>query len=203
MTLDQIRNLPPETVNTIVLSKGGNSAGLSDEQVQFLLQLNRAAELMNDPESDGSQLGVARRLQQEFPEISLRTARRRVSDAVSYLYTDQQNTPEQWHELYADKMDSLAKMALENGDISTALKCMQAAHDLREKAAGARVDPALTQFRQIIVSPDVDNERMGLSGDGMRGLLSQAYQMIEKSNLPEKEKERLRREAAMEVDFDI
>ena len=199
MTLDQIRNLPPGTVNTIVRSQGTNAAGLTPAEVQFLLQLSRAAELLNDPEQDGSQLAMAKQLQHEFPDISLRTARRRIADAVTYLYSDQQNTPEQWHELYADKMDALARKAEEAGDIATALKCYREAHDLREKAAGARVDPALTQYRQIIVSPDVMNERLGLNDTGMRQLMSQARELIQRSNLPEKEKERLNRETLLET----
>ena len=199
MTIEQIRNLPPGTVNTVVRTKGTDAAGLTAEQVQYLLQINRAAELLNDPATDGSQLAMARQLQSEFPDISLRTARRRISDAVAYLYTDQQNTPEQWHELYADKMDALGRKAEEAGDISTAMKCYQQAHDLREKAAGARVDPALTQFRQIIVSPDLDNSRMGLNDSGMRALMQQAYELIDRSNIPEKEKQRLRQETLLET----
>lgn len=202
MTIEQIRNLPPATINTVIRSRGTDTAGLSLSEAQMLVQLNRAAELMNEPESEGSQLALARRLQQEFPQISLRTARRRIADAVTYLYSDQQNTPEQWHELYADKMDNLGKKAEEQGDLSTALKCYQQAHDLREKAAAARVDPALTAFRQIIVSPDIPSERLGLDENGMRKLMQQAYELIDSSSLPDKEKQRLRQETLLETGMD-
>lgn len=199
MTIEQVRNLPLNVVQQIVSTRGEYTGGLSEEQVQFILQLNHASVIINDPECQGSQLNMARELQKRMPSISLRTARRRIADAVTFLYSDQTNTPEQWHEFYADKMDHLAVIAEKDGDVKTALMCYKQAHELREKAAGARVDPALTEFKQILVSPDLGMERMGLEAQGMRDLLNNAYALIERSNLPEKEKQRLRKEAQLEI----
>lgn len=203
MNLEQIRNLPPKTVNLVLQSGGRDAAGLPPEAVQLLLQINRAAELMRSDETDGSQLAVARLLQQEFPDISLRTARRRVADCITYLYSDETGTPEQWHAFYADKMDRLGRAAETAGDSATAMRCYQQAHDYRVEAAAGRVDPERTRFRQIIVSPDLEMQRMGLDDAGIRALMQDAYRLIEQSDLPEKEKERLRQEAALETDYEL
>lgn len=199
MNIEQIRNLPPATILQVVESKGTSTAGLPPEMVQYILQLNRASELMRSDETDGSQLACARLLQKEFPQISLRTARRRMADAITYLFSDEDNTPEQWHAFYADKMDRLGHAAEQNQDLSTAMKCYAEAHEMRVQAAAGRVDPERVRYKRILVSPDVQSGRMGLDDTGMRDLMQQAYQIIDKSNIPQREKERLRRETAMET----
>lgn len=199
MNIEQIRNLPPATILQVVDSKGTNTAGLPPEMVQYILQLNRASEIMRSDETDGSQLACARLLQQEFPQISLRTARRRMADAITYLFSEEDNTPEQWHAFYADKMDRLAHAAEQSNDLSTAMKCYAEAHEMRVQAAAGRVDPERTRFRQILVSPDVQAGRMGLDETGMRELLRKAGQIIDRSNIPQREKERIRQETQLET----
>lgn len=199
MNIEQIRNLPPSVILQVVESKGRTAAGLSAEMVQYILQLNRASELMRSAETDGSQLACARLLQQEFPQISLRTARRRMADAITYLYSEEDNTPEQWHAFYADKMDRLGHAAEQIKDFSTAMKCYSEAHEMRVLAAAGRVDPERTRFRQILVSPDVQAGRMGLDETGMRELLRKANQIIDRSNIPQREKERIMQETQLET----
>lgn len=200
MNIEKIRSLSPLTINRVVETQGRDTCSLPAEDIQYILQLNRASELMRDHEQvDGSQLSVARALQREFPALSLRTARRRVADCISYLYSDSSNTPEEWHEFYADKMDMLAQIAEQNGNIESARRCYQQAHDYRELAAAGRVAPERVRFKRILVSPDVDASRMGLGGEGIRDLLRRANKIIDESNIPQKEKERLRRETELET----
>lgn len=199
MNIEKIRNLSPKTINTIVESKGLHTEGLTQDMVDYILQLNRASELLKSPDCDGSQLSVARVLQAEFPTLSLRTARRRVSDCIAYLYSEADNTADNWHEFYADKMDMLGRAAEQNGDLEAARRCYQQAHDYRIQAAEGRIEPDRVQFKRILVSPDVDAERMGLGTEGLRELMQHAADIIQKSAIPQKEKERTLREIELET----
>lgn len=199
MNIEQLRNLDPKTISLVIRDHGSNTHGLSPDLADYLLQINRAAELMRSTDSDGSQLSVARLLQQDYPDLSLSTARRRVSDAVAYLYQQTGNTAEQWHEFYADKMDRLAQQAEQNGDLESARRCYQQAHDYRTLAAEGRVDPERIRHKRILVSPDVDASRMGLGSSGLRELYRQAADIISQAQIPQKEKERTLRDIELET----
>ena len=203
MNIAELRNLPAKTINVIIESHGANTLGCTPEQVAYILQLHRATELLRpdnrEEGNDGSQLAAARLLRKDFPDISLRTARRRIGDAVTYMYADQNNTAEDWHLFYADKMEALGRRAESDGDMTTAMRCYSQAHDYRVLASEGKVDPERIQHKRILVSPDVQTSRMGLDDTGMRDLMQHAYRLIEQSSIPQREKERLRKETQLET----
>ena len=192
-----VQELSPAVINGVVLSGGKQTFGLNAEEVSYLLQLDRAATLLQQGES--SMLEIARQLQRENPKMSLRTCRRRVDDAVKYLYTNSSATAQNWNEFYAEKMERLALGAENAGDLKTAAMCYQRARDYRIEAAVEKVDPERVKFKPMIVSPDVMPERLGLNKGKTRDLLQAAEQFIKRTDLPEKEKERLMRETEMEA----
>ena len=191
MKIDQLQNLSPKTINTIVASHGKDTCGLSPEMAEYIWQLTRAYELFTGDNSDGSMLSAARLLQQEFPAISIATARRRISESVSLMHSGSENTAEEWLDYYADKMDRLGKLCEQNGELEAARRAYDQAREYRCTAAAGRVDPERVKFRRILVSPDVQLERLGLGSDGIRELLRRSAVLIESSNLSTKDKERV------------
>ena len=94
-TLDQIRNLDPKTVSIIKETKGQQIGAASPEVAQYILQISRAYEIFTGPDADGTIMGTAIQLQKEFPQISIRTARRRVSESISYVHSQMDTCPDE------------------------------------------------------------------------------------------------------------
>jgi len=199
MDIEQVKNLSPLKVNTIVTSKGKDLAGVSPELAQYVCQIRRAYELFTSSESDGTIIGAAQQLQKEFPTISLATARRRISEGIALVHSEMETTPEVWLELYADKMDKLGNLCEKNGELEAARRSYEKAAEFRVKAAEGRVDPERTKYRRMLVSPDVQAERLGLGNIGMRELLRKSKQLIEQSGLSTKDKERVIDELELEA----
>lgn len=197
--IEQIRNLDPKTVNIIVQTKGQQVGTASPEIAEYILQLTRAYEIFTGQESDGTIMGAAQLLQKEFPQISIRTARRRVSESISYVHSQMDNCPDEWLEFYADKMDRLGHQCEMNGELEAARRSYEIACEYRVKASEGRVDPERTKYRRMLVSPDVQAARLGLAGTGMRELLARGKQLIEESGLSNKDKARVLQELELET----
>lgn len=200
-TLDQIRNLDPKTVSIIKETKGQQIGAASPEVAQYILQISRAYEIFTGPDADGTIMGAAIQLQKEFPQISIRTARRRVSESISYVHSQMDTCPDEWLEFYADKMDRLGKLCEKNGELEAARRSYEIACEYRVKAAEGRVDPERIKFKRMLVSPDVQATRLGLGGSGMRELIARGKQLIEESGLSSKDKERVLKELDLETGF--
>lgn len=198
-TLDQIRNLDPKTVSIIKQTKGEQLGTATPEIAQYILQISRAYEIFSGPESDGTIMSAAIQLQKEFPQISIRTARRRISESISYVHSQTDTCPEEWLEFYADKMDKLGHLCEKNGELEAARRSYEIACEYRTKAAAGRVDPERIKFKRMLVSPDVQAARLGLGGAGMRELIARGKQLIEESGLSNKDKERVLSELEMEA----
>jgi len=198
-TLEQIRNLDPKTVNIIQKTNGEQLGTATPEMAQYILQISRAYEIFTDTESDGTIISAAIRLQKEFPRISIATARRRVSESISYVHSQMDVCPEEWLEFYADKMDKLGNLCEKNGELEAARRSYEKACEYRTKAAAGRVDPERIKFKRMLVSPDVQAERLGLGTAGMRELIARGKQLIEESGLSNKDKERVLKELEMEA----
>ena len=199
MTLKQLQNLPPQVVGAIVSSRGADTAGLPAEAAQYVWQLSRAYALFTAPDSDGSMLSAAEQLQREFPSISLATARRRVSESVTYMQQPVDNTPEEWYTFYADRMDRLGVQCERAGKWEDARLAYAQALDYRVRAAAGRVDPERIRYRRLLVSPDLQAERLGLDGTGVRELLRRGRQLIEQTALSPKDKERVMHDLELET----
>ena len=197
--IEQIRNLSPKTVNMIISTKGEKIGDATPEIALYVLQLTRAYDIFTGAESDGTIMSAAIQLQKEFPTISLRTARRRISESIALIHSEMDTTPEQWLEFYADKMDRLGSLCEKNGELEAARRSYEIACEYREKAAAGRVDPERIKYKRMLVSPDVQAARLGLGGAGMRELLARGKQLIEESGLSNKDKERVENELEMEA----
>lgn len=199
MNIEQIRNLDPKTLNIIRSSKGEHIGDASPELAAYALQLTRAYELFTGPDSDGTIIGAAEKLQKEFPTISLSTARRRVSESVTLIHTEMETPPDVWLGFYADKMDKLGSLCEKNGELEAARRSYEIACEYRVKAAEGRVDPERIKYRRMLVSPDVQGERLGLGNTGIRELLRKSRALIEQSGLSAKDKERVLSDLELEA----
>jgi hypothetical protein len=198
-TLDQIRKLDPKTVSIIRQTKGQQLGTATPEMAQHILQISRAYDIYTGTESDGTIMSAAIQLQKEFPQISIATARLRVSESVSYVHSQMDTCPDEWLEFYADKMDRLGHLCEKNGELEAARRSYEIACEYRVKAAAGRVDPERIKYRRMLVSPDVQAARLGLGGTGMRELLARGKQLIEESGLSSKDKERVLNELELEA----
>lgn len=197
--IEQIRNLDPKTVNIIVQTKGKQFGTASPEIAEYILQLTRAYEIFTGQESDGTIMGAASVLQKEFPQISIRTARRRVSESISYVHSQMDNCPDEWLEFYADKMDRLGHQCEMNGELEAARRSYEIACEYRVKASEGRVDPERVKFKRLLVSPDIQADRLGLDGAGMRELIARAKELIKKSGLSAKDSKRVNDDLDLET----
>ena len=96
-------------------------------------------------------------------------------------------------------MDKLGSLCEKNGELEAARRSYEKAAEFRVKAAEGRVDPERTKYRRMLVSPDVQGERLGLGNVGMRELLRKSKQLIEQSGLSTRDKERVIDELELEA----
>ena len=76
---------------------------------------------------------------------------------------------------------------------------MQEARKYRIEASSNIIDPRLKEFKQQLVSPDLEIERMGVKKQGLLKAYEKAKEIINSRDIPEHEKRRLIEEVEREL----
>lgn len=199
MSLQQLQKLPVDIVQRFLEVRNAKACGIAAPLADYILEVNFAANLHK---KYASITECARHLQQEYPALSIHTCRQRIYDAVNYFNTDCSVTAEAWNNYFADQMLSLRDVCLVAHNLKEARLCMQEARKYRIEAASTVIDPRLKEFKQQLVSPDLEISRMGIKRSGLLKAYERACSIINERDIPDGEKERLIREVERELNIE-
>ena len=192
--LDRLRALPVKKVQEFLASK--RTDGIPPELAAYITELNDAANLLKEYPDVA---GCAHELMKLHPHISLTAARNRVCDSISYFNTGCTVTADEWNLYFADAMMELYKEARKDKDIKEARLCLERAREFRVAAASQAVNPNLIKYKEQLISPDVELDRMGVKKSGMFAAYRRAMEIIEARDASATDKERLKRELSTEL----
>ena len=196
--IEHLRKLPTELVERFLELRDAKKLGIPEKLGNYILQLNMAANLNKKIHSISE---CAKRLQEQFPELSLSTCKSRIYDAINYLNDGCSVTSESWNLYYADMFMRLFEVNIVSHNMKEARTCLQKARDYRIIASDTAVDPDRIRFKQQIVSPDIMLDRMGVKKKGLLDSYNKAMNIIESLEATDGEKERLAREVSKELNI--
>lgn len=198
MSLPQLQKLSVEVVQRFLDIRDAESCGIAPALADYILQVNFASNLHK---KYASITECAKKLQQEYPDLSIHTCRQRIYDAVNYFNCDCNVTSEAWNNYFADQMMSLRDVNLIAHNFKESRLCMQEARKYRIEASSNIIDPRLKEFKPQIVSPDLEIQRMGVKGQGLLKAYNKAKEIIMKRDIPDSEKNRLVEEVERELNI--
>ena len=197
--LPDLQKLPVDIVERFLQTRNAESCGIPAKLADYILQINYAANLHKKNSSIND---CARKLQKEYPGLSMSTCRQRVYDAINYLNTDCTVTAEAWNLYFADEMMKLRDINLISHNFKEARFCMQESRKYRIAASESAINPDLKKFKQQLVSPDLEIARMGIKKQGLLGAYKKAIDIIKGRDIPESEKQRLIGEVERELNIE-
>lgn len=198
MSLPQLQKLPVDIVQRFLDVRDASACGIAPALAEYILQVNFASNLHK---KYASITECAKKMNQEYPSLSIHTCRQRIYDAVNYFNCDCNVTSEAWNNYFADQMMSLRDVNLVAHNFKEARLCMQEAKKYRIEASSNIIDPRLKEFKPQIVSPDLEIPRMGIKKQGLLKAYDKAREIILKRDIPESEKNRLLGEVELELNI--
>ena len=163
--LEKIEKLQPAVINKVIDSRG-KLQGLEPELQQYILEFDSAARLYKEVRILSRS---AEKLQVEYPNLSFATARNRVCDAINYLHLDSTLSKAAIHNMYADRFDRLAEVALQVPNLKEARLAWRTAHDSRILAADLNENTNQGDV-VLILSSDINCSRFGIEKKNLNGL---------------------------------
>jgi len=196
--IEQLQRLDIAILNRFLETRNAEACGIPEKLAEYILQMNFAANLHKKHPGITE---CAKKLQQEYPALSLQTCRQRIYDAINYLNTDCTVTTEAWNLYFADQLMELREVNLVAHDFKEARICMEKAREYRIEASAHAIDPDRVRFKPQIVSPDIQLERMGIKPKGLLEAYTRAKQIVAKKDIPDSEKQRILDETRRELNI--
>ena len=199
--LEHLQRLPIDVVERFLVVRDSKKIGISEALGNYILELNAASNLHRKYRSVGD---CAKRLQLLYPNLTIPTCKKRIYDAINFFNTDCTVTAAAWDNYFADYMMNLADVNLIGHNTSEARRCAENARKYRLNAAANIISPERTRFKHQIVSSEVKLERMmDTSPKGLLGAWDDIQVIIQNTpSIPQFEKDRLKKEAARELNID-
>lgn len=196
--IEHLNKLPVEIVERFLEIRDSAKVGIPEKVGRYILQVNEAANLNRRYTSISE---CARKLQKVYPELSIRTCKERIYDAITYFNSDCSVTAESWNLYFADRMMKLSEINMQLDNLPEARICTERARKYRIEASSGAVDPNLRKFKHQIVSADMELERMGFKRKGLLESYRQAVTIISKLDTNDAEKKRLLSETEREFNI--
>jgi len=187
-SLQELDKLPVQVIQEF--RKSGKSVAISDKLQQYILHLDRVAEIRNT-HHDHNLTSTARKLMDTFPELNFDAAKRRVDDAINYFHLNSTVKTEAWNNYYADRMEDLAQYAMAADNITEARRCIEKAHQFRLDASNNSINP--DDFKPVtqLISPNVDAKRLGFAEEfNLRKLWTDTEKFINDLPVDDRDKQR-------------
>lgn len=190
----KFEDLTPETIDRVL--KKRDTLNVSPDVVMYILQLDDASKLFK-----GNVTQAAKKLQEKYGSLTVRTAKERVYDAIKYLHAGENALPSKyWYSYYADKYESIAALyAIKPALAKHSLSALKEAERCRIKASENEVPYELLKTKVQLVSPDVDIERLAINGQNISQSWKQGLQLINDLDISETDKARLIKEFENEL----
>jgi hypothetical protein len=196
--IEELQKIAPEIVQRFLEIRDPEKCGIPLKMADYILQINEAANLFKK----NSSINIcAQQLQKSYKNLSVSTCRQRVFDAINYLHADCSVTAESWNLYFSDEMMKLRDINMVSNNFREARICMERARTYRIDASSHAINPALLKFKQQIVSPDFELERMGIKKKGLLGAFKQGMKIINSRDIKDSDKQRLMTEMKRELDI--
>lgn len=194
--LDRIRALPTDILSTFLLTRK-NDGSIPDDIATWIIYMNIAANLLKETFDRGIAIQELQDyvLKNDGVRLSDFVARHVVDDSIIFFHLDCNVTAPNWNAYYAEKLDQLAQMNIETNNLREARRCLERANEFHIAASDNNVDPALTDFKIQLISPDVRLDRMGETAM----TLTEINNMLKTLDVSDAERARLIREASIEL----
>ena len=196
--IEHLQKIPPETVEQFLESRDPEPLGIPPKLAEYILQINEASNLNKKFHSISE---CAKRLQQSFPELSVRTCKSRIYDAINYLNQDCSVTSEAWLLYYADMFMKLFEVNLVGHNFREARTCLQKSCEYRIRASANAIDPERIRFKHQMVSADMELDRMGVKKQGIMNAYRKALSIIDNIDATDLEKQRIVDEVERELNI--
>ena len=199
--LDLVRSFPVEDIQSFLTTRA--STTIPEDIQQYILYLNSASSIIHYV---GTNLKAASEsLMREFPTLTRAQARSIYYDALEYFYIDESVSARAWDMIFADEFERLKDIAIDQEQCMTAFKCLEKAHELRTKKRES-MDYDWTP-PVFLISTTVKPEALGYKSQKLMDIAKrnedkEYREMILSLETTASEKERLLREAGIEVVID-
>ncbi|ATS06046.1 hypothetical protein [Porphyromonas gingivalis] len=167
--IEQLEKLHPDIVESFLLT--GQSAAMTPEVQIFVRQIQWAAEIY-DSERNISRAAKKLRLRilsEQNIVVDVRTCKSRVYTAISYFSIDNNVATKIWESDFADKYEDLASLSIIAGDIKTAKRCYDSAHECRVRASEA-ANRESAWAPVFIISPDISLTQLGFETKNLKAI---------------------------------
>lgn len=166
----------------------------------YILQLDTVARIIHNNRI--SVRAAIIQLRREWPDLTVAQARGIYYDGLMYFYHDEQASASMWDQVYADKLDDIALLALKSGKEATALRATEMAHKMRTTVREAQEYQwkAPTYLIDINVKPeDLGYQTQKLADIARRAEDRKFAEMIGSLETTEAEKARLLSDAGIKT----
>jgi hypothetical protein len=197
--IDRVELLDHDIIQNVIDRKKCES--LEPELVEYIVQLNDASSIYL---KEGNIQRASQKLRYLHPSISFRVAKERINDSINYFHLGNKVRKEAWHNLYADKYENLALVAIKSREFKTAGKMFQLAHDARIKAS--EMADLTVEAPTFIFSTDI--KTLGIEKKNLKEISSKAssghyFEIINNLNISKEEKIGLIEDAGITEDVDF
>lgn len=167
--LEQLHKLHPDIVEAFLLT--GKSSAMTPEVQAFVRQIQWAAEIY------GSERNISRAasklrmriLAEQKTVVDIRTCKSRIYNAIAYFSIDNNVATKIWESDFADKYEDLASLSILAGDIKTAKRCYDSAHECRVRASEA-ANRESAWAPVFIISPDISLTQLGFETKNLKAI---------------------------------
>ena len=174
-----------------LLIEKGHSANLTSLQVQYIEQIDYIRTLYLRWDSKPFIINAVR---MKWPSIPRRQAVVLYNDTVNFFYLDNDIRIEAWKNVYAEKLDNLAALAVVMNDLEQTRRCLTEAAEIRgvKKDQAQVIPPELLDRRPVFYTMDI--QKLGIPKPNRYELAS----FIDKLDLTQAEKAKLKRESMID-----
>ena len=174
-----------------ILIEKGNSANLTTLQIEFIEQIDYIRGLFLRWNSKPFIINAVRL---KWPKLSRNQVVKLYNDSINFFYLDNEIKVEAWRNIYAEKLDSLATLAVEINDIEQARRCLVEAADIRgvKKDKPQQLPEHVLERQPVFYTMDV--EKLGLPKINRYELAA----FIDNLDLTSMEKLKLKRDSMIE-----
>jgi hypothetical protein len=175
----------------------GDTKSLTTLQVEFIDQIDYIRGLHLRWRSKPFIINAVR---MRWPNLSKIQVGKLYNDTLNFFYLDNDVKIEAWRNIYAEKLDNLAALALEMNDGELSRRCIADASEIRgvNKELPPQIPPEVLDRRPVFYTIDIT--KLGIPKIDRPDLAS----MIDNMDLSREEKNRFKREAMIEdVPFEL
>ena len=197
--LKKLDEIPLEIITAF--RKTGNSEMLSKKTQEYIIRLDKAAEVQHF-EPNITRAAKTLRTYPECCTLSFSECRDLIYDAINYFHINSTVKNEAWDNYYADRLEDLFLVAIKSKNITEARRCLERAHNWRTNRDENAINPEDLKVKDQLISPDITAARLHIEEFNLHNLWREGKNMINKFDISDKEKSKILTEFSNTIDVD-